>query len=121
MALVLGVVPLPSKDLELKKKVGKYEVAVKIDKNPPILGKNRLEIEIREIDGTFVTDAEVLVNYYMPPMPRMAPMNYKTKAKRKDEKYRAEMKLIMEGPWIIAVKIVRREEKLTARFNIDAR
>jgi hypothetical protein len=108
-------------DLKLTKKVKGYEVEIIIDKNPPILGDNKIEITIKDAEGVPITDAKVLVNYYMPPMPRMAPMNYKTKADLKDDKFKAKMKLIMAGPWIIAVKITRGGKTSTAKFNVDAR
>ncbi len=123
LPLILLAVPLAliAKDLELARKVGGYEVLIRIDRNPPILGNNKIEIEIRDAAGNPVDDAKVLINYYMPPMPRMAPMNYKVEAKRKGEKYEERMKLIMAGPWIIAVKITREGKTTTAKFNIDAR
>ena len=118
--VLLVAIPLAySKDLELERKAGDFEVRARIDKNPPILGHNRLEIEIRDSGGR-VTDANVMVNYYMPPMPRMAPMNYTTNAELKDGKYRVTMDLIMAGPWIIRVLITRDGKKATAKFNIDA-
>jgi hypothetical protein len=107
-------------DLELKKSIRGYQVEIKINKNPPVIGDNKIEIQIKDASDSPVIDAKVLVNYYMPPMPRMAPMNYKTEAKLKDEKYRAKMKIIMAGPWIIAVKFSREGKTLTAKFNIDA-
>jgi hypothetical protein len=119
--LLLGVSGAFSKSLELKKKAGEYEVKIEIDKNPPVIGDNKIEIEIKDAAGAPVTDAKILVNYYMPPMPRMAPMNYKVEAKRKDEQYKAKMDLIMSGPWIIAVKITRDKKTTTAKFNIDVR
>ena len=70
------------------------EVVLRIDKNPPVLGDNQVEVEIKDPSGKYVTDAEVLINYYMPPMPRMVPMNYKVDAKLKGEKYGAKMILI---------------------------
>ncbi len=109
------------KDLKLTKKAGEYEVEVIVDKNPPVLGENKIEIEIKDAEGLSITDAKVLVNYYMPPMPRMAPMNYRTKADLKDDKFKAKMKFIMSGPWIIAVKITRGGKTITAKFNVDAR
>ncbi len=120
--LILGFsAALFAKDLELKKKAGDYEVSIRIDKNPPILGVNRIEVEIEDASGEPVTDAKVLINYYMPPMPRMAPMNYKVEARRKGDRYEEKMKFIMAGPWIIAVKITRGGKTTTAKFNIDAR
>jgi YtkA-like len=104
---------------EAKKKVGDYEIGIRIDRNPIVLGDNHIEIEIKS-GGKIVRDAEVLVNYYMPPMPRMAPMNYKTYAKLKGERYEATMNIIMTGPWIIVIKIYQREKRVTTKLNVDA-
>jgi fructose-specific component phosphotransferase system IIB-like protein len=107
--------------LELKKKAGDLDVTVTLAKNPPVVGKNIIEIDIRDASGTPVPGAKVLVNYYMPPMPRMAPMNYRVEAVRKGGTYRARLGLIMAGPWIVAVKITREGKTVTAKFNFDAR
>jgi hypothetical protein len=106
--------------IEVKKRAGEIEAEMRIDRNPPVLGDNNIEIELRDSVGKTVTDAKVLVNYYMPPMPRMVPMNYTTDAKLKGEKYRATMNFIMSGPWIIAVKINHAGKISTAKFNVDA-
>src|SRR4030043_284232 len=108
-----------AKGYEAKRKAGEYEIEVKIDKNPPVaIGDNHIEIEVKDGKGNTVTDVKVLVNYYMPPMPRMAPMNYKTDAKLKKEKYTATMNFIMSGPWYIAV-IINHEGKISrTKFNI---
>jgi len=116
LAFTVGMVD--AKDLEVKKKAGDFDVEVKIDRNPPIVGDNSIEIEIKKA-GKPVTDAKVLINYYMPPMPRMAPMNYKTDAKLKKEKYRATMNLIMAGPWYIAVIITHEGKISRTKLNID--
>ncbi len=108
------------KGYEIKKSLGEYEAEVKIDRSPPVVGDNHIEIEVKDARGKPVTDAKVLVNYYMPPMPRMAPMNYITDATLKGEKYRARMNFIMSGPWIIAIKINHGGKISTAKFNVDA-
>ena len=118
LCLVAGIAY--AKGYEAKKKVGEYEAEVRMDRNPPSLGDNNIEIEIKDARGKPLTEAKVLVNYYMPPMPRMAPMNYKTDAKLKGEKYRATMNFIMSGPWVIALKINHGGKISTAKFNIDA-
>jgi len=122
MILVLSLFPgiLHAKGYEVKKKAGEYDAEIKIDRNPLVLGDNHIEIELKDAKGNYVTDAKVLVNYYMPPMPRMAPMNYRTEAKLKKDKYRATMNLIMSGPWIIAIIITRDGKTTTARLNVDA-
>ena len=108
-----------AKGLEVKKKAGDYDVEIKIDKNPPILGDNHIEIEIKKA-GKSVTDAKVLVNYYMPPMPRMAPMNYRIDAKLKKERYQATMNFIMSGPWYIAIIIDHGGKITKTKLNVDA-
>ncbi|MBP1739855.1 MAG: copper resistance protein [Deltaproteobacteria bacterium] len=120
LILIAAVPAAHSKDLELAAKAGEFDVRARIDRNPPIVGSNHMEIEIKDSAAGRVTDANVMVNYYMPPMPRMAPMNYSTSAELKGEKYRATMDLIMAGPWIIRVLITRDGKKATAKFNIDA-
>jgi len=107
--------------LELKKKAGPYDVELRIDRNPPVVGDNGLSLKITDGDGAVLKDAKVLVNYYMPPMPRMAPMNYKTPAKLKKDSYTVSMHLIMAGPWVIVVKITVGDKTTSARFQIDAR
>jgi hypothetical protein len=101
------------------KRAGEYDIGIRMDRNPPILGINNLEVEIRGAGGATVTDAKVLVNYYMPPMPRMAPMNYRVEAPFKGDRYRAKMNFIMEGPWYIAVKINHQGKTTTAKFNVN--
>jgi len=109
-----------AKGYETKRRIGDYEAKVTIDRSPPIVGDNKIEIEIKDAGGRNIADAKVLVNYYMPPMPRMAPMSYITDAKLKGEKYRATMNFIMSGPWIIAIKIDHEGKRKTVKFNVDA-
>jgi hypothetical protein len=96
-----------------------YEVIIRIDKNPPVLGDNQIEVEIKDESGKIVKDAEVLINYYMPPMPRMVPMNYKVDAKLKGDSYRAKMVLIMSGPWAIVTKITLQGKRHSVKVSID--
>jgi hypothetical protein len=120
LLFVLGTTDAHAKAFQAKKKLGDHEIEVRLDRNPPSLGDNNIEIEVRDGEGRSVTDAKVLVNYYMPPMPRMAPMNFVTDTKLKREKYSAKMNLIMSGPWIIAVKLTLSGKTSTVKFNIDA-
>jgi hypothetical protein len=108
-----------AKGFKVTKKVGEYLAEIKIDNSPPIMGDNNIEIGIEDSRGRHVTDARVLVNYYMPPMPRMAPMNYRIEAKLRGDKYKATMKFIMCGPWIIAIKIFRQGKISTTKVNVD--
>jgi hypothetical protein len=76
-------------------------------------------VEIKGADGQTIADATVLVNYCMPPMPRMAPMNYRVDAPFRGVKYRAAMNFIMEGPWYIVVKISHQGKASAAKFNVN--
>lgn len=117
-----GLWPAPAGagPLELKKKAGLYDVALRLERNPPVVGDNGLELRITDGAGVPLKDAKVLVNYYMPPMPRMAPMNYRTEAKLKKDAYAMRLRLIMAGPWIIVVRVTVGDKTVSARFNIDA-
>ncbi|MBI5847412.1 MAG: FixH family protein [Nitrospirae bacterium] len=109
-----------AKDYEVKKKAGDFDVEVRIDKNPPVVGDNTIAIEVKQA-GKAVADAKVLVDYSMPAMPGMPAMNYKTDAELKGNIYKATMNLSMSGPWNIAIKISKAGKTSTAKFSIDAR
>lgn len=109
-----------AKDYEVKKKAGDYDVEVRIDRNPPVVGDNNIAIEVKE-SGKAVTDAKVVVDYSMPAMPGMPAMNYKTEAELKGNAYKAVMNLSMSGPWNIAVKITKAGKTTTAKFTVDAK
>ncbi|MCL4476026.1 MAG: FixH family protein [Nitrospirae bacterium] len=119
LLLVAGIAY--AKDYEVKKKAGEYNVEVKIDKNPPVVGDNNIEIEIKDASGKYVTDAKVVVEYSMPAMPGMPAMNYKTDTELKGYEYKAKMNLSMSGSWNIAVKITKAGKTSTMKFTVDAK
>ncbi|MEW6054259.1 MAG: FixH family protein [Nitrospirota bacterium] len=110
-----------AKGMEINKKTGGYDVRVYLEKDPPVIGDNQITVTIKDAAGKVVTDAKVRVDYSMPAMPGMPPMNYKTDAAVQGNEYRATMKLSMSGPWNIAVKITRGSKRATVKFNIDVR
>jgi hypothetical protein len=109
------------RDFTARKKVEGYTIEIAINRNPPIVAKNELRVEIKDPQGKPVNDLTVMVNYYMPPMPGMAPMNYTVKALPKSNEYMVIMDLIMAGPWNIVVKTSVAGKRLTATFPIDVR
>jgi len=120
LMVVLTVGLALAKDYEVKKKAGDFDVEVRIDKNPPVVGDNNILVEVKE-SGKVVTDAKVVIDYSMPAMPGMPAMNYKTDADLKGSVYKGTMNLSMSGPWNIAVKISKAGKTSTAKFSIDAR
>lgn len=120
LAVVLAFGVAVAKDYEVKKKAGVFDVEVRIDKNPPVVGDNNITVEVKE-SGNAVTDAKVVIDYSMPAMPGMPAMNYKTDAELKGKMYKAVMNLSMSGPWNIAVKITKAGKTSTAKFTVDAK
>ena len=119
--LLLAVGLAYAKDYEITKKAGDYNVQVKIDKNPPVTGFNKMEIAITDAAGKEVTDATVAVDYVMPPMPGMGAMNYKANAGLKGNRYVATINFSMAGPWSVAVKITRGGKTQSVKLNVDVK
>ena len=71
LLLFLTAVVADSRELTVRKNARGYQVEATIDRYPLVLGDNHVDIGIKDGSGKSITDAEVLVNYYMPPMPRM--------------------------------------------------
>ena len=108
-----------AKGLELQKKSADYAVEIRLDRNPPIVGDNEMEVYIKDARGQFLQGQSPSVNYYMLPMPRMAPMNYTVGTKPYKHYYRVSLNFIMSGPWVIAIKIPAPGRTRTIKFNID--
>jgi len=107
-------------DYQVTKKAGDLDVVVTIDKNPPVVGDNKVTVALKDSAGKPVTDAKVRVDYSMPAMPGMPAMNYKSNAAPSGETYTAPMTLSMAGAWNVAVKILREGKTSTVKFNVDA-
>jgi len=108
-----------AKDYTVMKKAGNYMVHVKMDKNPPVTGQNKMEINIQDVKGADVTDATVAVDYSMPAMPGMPAMNYKAKTELKRDRYLANLNFSMSGPWTVIIKITRAGKTQSVKFNVD--
>jgi hypothetical protein len=117
--IIIG--PAGAKDFVVSRNAGDYTLQVSINQNPPILGKNNVRVEIKDAAGKYVTDAGVTVNYFMPPMPGMPPMNYTAKALPRSSGYGMTMDLIMKGPWNIAIRAVVGGKQLRMTVLIDVR
>jgi len=110
-----------ARDYRVRKQESGFVVDVSINKNPPVLGDNEIVIIIKDSSGKSLEGAKVLVNYYMPPMPGMPPMNYNVFAAPDGKQYRATMDLIMTGPWNIVIKVKNGEKIWRISFPIDVR
>jgi hypothetical protein len=108
------------KGLDVRKPLGDFDALIRLERFPVIQGDNPIEVELKDPQGKPVTNAQILVNYYMPPMPRMAPMNYKTEARLSGSRYKMSMNIIMAGPWIIRILITNQGKTYLVKLNVDA-
>ncbi len=90
-----------AKAYEVNKKAGEYSVQIKMDKNPPSVGMNNMEIAVTDKTGKPVKDAKVLVDYGMAAMPGMPAMAYKADAMSHGDQYHAALNISMKGPWYV--------------------
>ncbi len=123
ISLILLILPglVYAKEFELKKDLKDYEITLRIDRNPPSKGKNNISISILDKNKKPLTDAEVTVEYGMPPMPGMPPMDYRTGAKPTGNEYTSTLNFSMSGPWYITIKIHKDGISEKVKFNIDVR
>lgn len=121
IVLAAGSTAVFAKDYEVKKKAGEFDAVVTIDKNPPVTGDNGVTVSVKDASGKAVAGAKVVVEYSMPAMPGMPPMNYKADAVQKGDVYAATMNLSMAGPWNITVKINAGGKSGRLKFTIDAK
>jgi hypothetical protein len=105
----------------ITKKAGDYTLAVTIDKNPPITGKNNVDISLKDSAGKAITDAKVTVELSMAAMPGMPAANYKSSAELKGDAYKAVIEPSMSGAWNMAIKIARGGKTETAKFALDVK
>ena len=117
--LLLAAGLVYAKDYTVMKKAGSYTVEVKLDKNPPVTGQNKMEISIKDDKGGNVTDATVVVEYVMPAMPGMPAMNYKAKAELNGSRYLANVNFSMSGAWAVNIKITRAGKTQAVKLNVD--
>jgi hypothetical protein len=117
--LLLAVGLVYAKDYMVMKKAGNYTVEVKLDKNPPIIGANKMEISIKDDKGSNVTDATVVVEYIMSAMPGMPAMNYKAKAELNGSRYLTNVNFSMSGAWGVNIKITRAGKTQAVKLNVD--
>jgi hypothetical protein len=108
-----------AKDYEIEKKAGDLSVVVKMDKNPAVMGDNGIVVAVKDPAGKEVADAEVKVEYSMPAMPGMPPMNYKSALAAQGNTYKGSLNFSMTGPWNVVVKIVRGGKSSSTKFNVD--
>jgi nitrogen fixation protein FixH len=82
----------------------------KVDPNPPRSGDNQVEVQVRNADGSAVTDASVSATFYMPAMPSMNMPEMRdvfTLSHTRGGHYAGKGSLEMAGTWDVTVKVSR--------------
>jgi len=105
----------------ITKNAGDYTVSIAMEKNPPIVGKNNVDVNVKDKGGKAVDDAKVVVEYSMPAMTGMPAMNYKANATLSGDTYKCVIEPSMSGSWNIAVKISRGGKTETAKLTVDVK
>ncbi len=121
LMVLLAVGPALAKEYTAQKKAGDYVVDIKMDKDPPVVGTNNVEIAITDKAGKPVTDAKVQMSASMPAMPGMPAMENKGEAKLDGVKYKTKIDLSMGGSWNMNVRITVGGKTTTVKFTVDAR
>ncbi len=117
-----ALVPGCSKGYESRKTADDLTITLSARSYPLMKGDNTLTVKVADSTGKAVTDAQVNVRFYMPPMPGMAPMELNAQAMPKGNVYAFTVNPPMEGGWKAEVSIARPgKPAVTATFNLDAR
>jgi len=119
LMLLLSAGIVWAKDYEIQKKAGDLSVVVKMDKKPAVMGENGIVVAVKDSAGKEVTDAGVKVEYSMPAMPGMPPMNYGSVLALSKNTYQGKLNFSMTGPWNVVVKIVRSGKTVSTKFSVD--
>ncbi|MBI4470998.1 MAG: efflux RND transporter periplasmic adaptor subunit [Acidobacteria bacterium] len=87
------------------------------------VGRNPIRLRVKDASGGPITDAEVEVTLFMPPMGSMAPMTAKTTLKHEaNGEYAGEIEVPMAYSWQTTVRVTRRGQTIgSIRTTINAR
>jgi type 1 fimbria pilin len=111
-----------SKGYEARKVSGEVTITLAASSYPLVKGDNTLTLKVADAAGKALTDGQVGVRFYMPPMPGMAPMESTAQATAKGSDYAVSVNAPMEGGWKADVTVARPgKPAATATFNVDAR
>ena len=108
-----------AKEYDIQKKAGDLSVVVKMQRNPAVMGENGITVTVKDATGKEITDAGVKVEYSMPAMPGMPPMNYGSVLAVQKNTYQGKLNFSMAGPWNIVVKILRAGKTVSTKFSLD--
>lgn len=107
--------PVLGQELKLEKKAGDNTIILKLEKNPPAIGKNKVIIEIKDASGKVIQDAKVGIKISMPDM---LSRNMFAEAASGRDGYEAALNFSMSGAWDIELKININNQEQSVKYNV---
>ena len=102
-----------------------FEITFKTTPNPPVTGKNTIEVTVKDSAGRPVTDADVSATFFMPAMPAMKMPEMKTAVvlkHMKDGMYSGAGQVMMAGSWDVTVSVKRNGQEIgSKKFPVTAK
>ena len=97
---------------------GAADIAFTTRPNPPRRGENTFEVEVKAVDGTPVTDADVALNFYMAAMPSMNMSEMRNTVRLQHVgggRYRGTGNVAMAGRWDVTIIATKAGEQIGSR------
>ncbi|QKJ21434.1 FixH family protein [Poseidonibacter lekithochrous] len=118
IAMFLAIGFLNAEPLSQMGEKNGYEVKLTSEKSL-IVGDNDFFVQLSK-DGNVITNAKMKIKVFMPEMPGMPYMEYKTKAKLVDGKYKMMVNFSMGGTWQYQLKFKSKDGKIhTVRGSVN--
>ena len=101
------------------------DITFKTTPNPPVTGKNTVDVAVKDATGKPITDAEVSATFFMAAMPAMKmPEMKNTVALKhvKDGTYSGAGQVMMAGNWDVTVSVKRSGKEIgSKKFPVTAK
>ncbi len=82
-----------------------------VSKKPLVVGNNNIKVVIKK-DNKLIENAKVKIKFFMPEMPGMPYMEYKTKLKFDKDGYKGQVNFSMSGTWQYHLKFKSSDGKV---------
>jgi Cu(I)/Ag(I) efflux system membrane fusion protein/cobalt-zinc-cadmium efflux system membrane fusion protein len=97
---------------------GQLDIVFRTTPDPPKTGENSFEVTVKDAKGKPIADADVSVQFYMPPMPTMnmpAMRNTVKVAPAGGGVYRGSGEVMMGGRWDVTVSVTSQGQSLGSK------
>lgn len=110
-----------ARERPVQKKAKDLSVEIQLEKDPPVVGMNRVEIVVTDDDGMAVKDAKVILGAFMAAMPGAKMARSTAIAKWEGKKYRATIEFPVHGTWEMSVQIIQGGNTTAAKWTVNVR